>query len=142
MSLLGFIKGVGSKLFNKAEDAPAAIKEHIESDNPGIENLEVRMENGVVHLQGSAKSQEALEKAVLIAGNVEGVGEVQYDGLVGPESTVEIEYYEIAPGDTLSAISKKFYNNANEYMKIFEANREVIKDPDKIYVGQKIRIPK
>lgn len=142
MGLLGFVKNIGNKLFNREEDAPAAIKEHVEIDNPGIENLEVAVDNGVVHLSGTAKSQEALEKAVLLAGNVAGVSEVRYDNVQAPAATVEVEYYEIVSGDTLSAIARKFYGNANDYMKIFEANREVIKDPDKIYVGQKIRIPK
>ena len=59
-----------------------------------------------------------------------------------PAAVEEVEYYEIASGDTLSAIAKRFYGNGSLYPRIFEANREVIKDPDKIYVGQKIRIPK
>lgn len=54
----------------------------------------------------------------------------------------ETEFYQIVEGDTLSKIAKKFYGNANKYPIIFEANREVIKHPDKIYVGQTIRIPK
>jgi nucleoid-associated protein YgaU len=51
-------------------------------------------------------------------------------------------YYEIKSGDTLWAAAKKFYGAGNRYTQIFEANREVIKDPDKIFVGQKIRISK
>ena len=51
--------------------------------------------------------------------------------------------YIIKPGDTLSAIALRFYGNAEEYMKIFEANRDVIgDDPDKIYAGQVITIPR
>ena len=45
------------------------------------------------------------------------------------------------PGDTLSKISKQFYGDANKYMKIFEANRDKLKDPDKIQVGQELVIP-
>ena len=52
------------------------------------------------------------------------------------------EYYTIQSGDTLSGIAKTHYGNAMDYTKIFEANREVIKDPDKIYPGQKIFLPK
>jgi nucleoid-associated protein YgaU len=52
-----------------------------------------------------------------------------------------VEYYVIESGDTLSGIAKRFLGNAMDYPKIFEANREVIKDPNKIYPGQKIRIP-
>jgi nucleoid-associated protein YgaU len=53
----------------------------------------------------------------------------------------KVEYYIIKKGDTLSAIAKQFYGKANDYPKIFEANREVIKDPNLIFPGQKIRIP-
>ena len=57
------------------------------------------------------------------------------------EAASDVEYYEIQSGDTLGAIAKRYYGNANDYTKIFEANQEVIIDPDKIFVGQKIRIP-
>ena len=51
------------------------------------------------------------------------------------------ETYEIKSGDTLSKISKQFYGNANEYMRIFYANRDKLSDPDKIQAGQKLVIP-
>ena len=54
---------------------------------------------------------------------------------------VPAKMYEVVVGDTLSKIAKKFYGNANDYMKIFEANRDKLKDPDKIQVGQRLRIP-
>jgi nucleoid-associated protein YgaU len=49
--------------------------------------------------------------------------------------------YTVQKGDTLSEISKQFYGNANLYMKIFEANRDQLKDPDKIQIGQVLKIP-
>ena len=49
--------------------------------------------------------------------------------------------YTVRPGDSLSKISKEFYGNANQYMKIFEANRDKLRDPDKIQVGQQLIIP-
>ncbi|MBN2371541.1 MAG: LysM peptidoglycan-binding domain-containing protein [Vicinamibacteria bacterium] len=49
--------------------------------------------------------------------------------------------YEVVSGDTLSKIAKKFYGDANKYMKIFDANKDQLKDPDKIKVGQKLKIP-
>jgi nucleoid-associated protein YgaU len=49
--------------------------------------------------------------------------------------------YTVKPGDSLSKISKELYGNANEYMKIFEANRDVLSDPDKISPGQTLKIP-
>lgn len=141
MGLLSFAKNIGKKLFKKEEEAPVAIKNHVEQDNPGVSNLEVSIDNGIVTLNGEAESAEALEKAVLIAGNVKGVSEVKYDNVSSPKATEKVEYYEIVSGDTLSAIAKKFYGKGSQYPKIFEANKEVIKDPNKIYVGQKIRIP-
>jgi nucleoid-associated protein YgaU len=49
--------------------------------------------------------------------------------------------YTVQSGDTLSKISKQFYGNANQYMKIFEANRNQLDDPNKIRVGQQLTIP-
>ena len=49
--------------------------------------------------------------------------------------------YEVKSGDNLSKISKQFYGDANEYMRIFYANRDKLNDPDKIQVGQKLNIP-
>ncbi len=49
--------------------------------------------------------------------------------------------YTVVKGDTLSAIAKRFYGNANQYMVIFEANRDQLKDPDKIQIGQVLKIP-
>lgn len=51
------------------------------------------------------------------------------------------EIYEVKGGDNLSKISKQFYGDPNEYMRIFYANRDQLRDPDKIQVGQKLTIP-
>ena len=51
------------------------------------------------------------------------------------------ETYTVKSGDNLSKISKQFYGDANEYMRIFYANRDALKDPDKIQVGQVLNIP-
>ena len=141
MGLLSFAKNIGKKLFHREEEASEKIAAYIEEDNPGISDLKVTVTDGVASLSGEADSREALEKAVLMAGNVDGISEVKYDAVTAPVTEVKVEYYEIVSGDTLSGIAKKFYGNGSAYMRIFEANREVIKDPDKIYVGQKIRIP-
>ncbi|KRG78407.1 hypothetical protein ABB30_03575 [Stenotrophomonas ginsengisoli] len=49
--------------------------------------------------------------------------------------------HTVAKGDTLSAIAKQYLGKANDWPKIFEANRDVLKDPDKIQVGQVLKIP-
>ncbi|HEX5680876.1 MAG TPA: LysM peptidoglycan-binding domain-containing protein, partial [Desulfobacterales bacterium] len=103
--------------------------------------LAVEYKNGTVFLSGQAASPEAMEKAVLMAGNIKGVSDVNIDGLQAPPVQARVEYYIIKKGDTLSAVAKQFYGKANDYPKIFEANREVIKDPNLIFPGQKIRIP-
>jgi len=141
MGLFDFVKEIGHKLFNRDEEAAEKIKKHIEGMNPGITGLGVSYSNGVVSLSGQAASAEAMEKAVLLAGNVQGVSEVNIDSLQAPPVQEKVEYYIIKKGDTLSAIAKQFYGKANDYPKIFEANREVIKDANLIFPGQKIRIP-
>lgn len=140
--LFDFVKTIGRKIFSEADPDPAAkIKAEIAKDNPGVKDLEVKFNDGKVELTGTG-SAEALQKAVLIAGNARGVGEVKVAGAqatVGDDGT---QYYIIKSGDTVSAIAKQFYGDANKYPKIFEANREVIKDANLIFPGQKIRIPK
>ncbi len=152
MGLFDFVKNIGHKLFSEEGQAAQKIKETIETDNPGIKNLTVDYKNSTVYLGGEADSPEAVQKAVLMAGNVQGVESVNVDGVKIPaaaatstpkavESYASIQYYVIQSGDTLSKIAQQFYGSAEKYTQIFEANREVIKDPDRIFPGQKIRIP-
>lgn len=140
--MFDFIKNIGKKLFSKKEEAPQKIKEHIEEDNPGMEQLEVAYnEDGNVSISGVAKDEEALQKAALMAGNVEGVSNVDVSGVeVVEKKEVRVEIYEIQKGDSLWKIAQKFYGDGNKWKKIYEDNKEVIKDPDLIYPGQKIRI--
>jgi nucleoid-associated protein YgaU len=143
MGLFDFAADFGKKLFGNDDDPSDKIKAHIESDNPGVRNLGVAYDNGKVVLSGEADSAEVVEKTVLIAGNVQGVTEVSAENINAPDPSPgqRVEYYVIQKGDTLSKIARQYLGNAMDYPKIFEANREVIKDPDLIYPGQKIRIP-
>ena len=143
MGLFDFAAEFGKKLFDNDDDPAEKIKAHIESDNPGVRNLGVAYDDGKVVLSGEADSAEVVEKTVLIAGNVQGVTEVSAENIIAPDPSPgqRVEYYVIQKGDTLSKIAKQYLANAMDYPKIFEANREVIKDPDLIYPGQKIRIP-
>ncbi len=143
MGLFDFVKSIGEKVFGSKDDPAAKIREHLESRGLGITNLTVEFQedNGKVFLAGQAPSPEAKEKAVLLAGNVKGVAEVYAEKLTAPEQKAKVEYYIIQSGDTLSKIAKKYLGDAMAYPKIFEANREVIKDANLIYPGQKIRIP-
>jgi nucleoid-associated protein YgaU len=49
--------------------------------------------------------------------------------------------YEVQAGDSLSKIAKREYGDANDWNKIYEANKDILKDPDKIFPGQKLKIP-
>jgi nucleoid-associated protein YgaU len=49
--------------------------------------------------------------------------------------------YTVQPGDSLSKIAKHFYGNANEYLRIFEANKDTLNDPNRIQIGQELIIP-
>jgi nucleoid-associated protein YgaU len=143
MGLFDFIRNVGKKVFSSDTEAAEKIKAEIETSNPGVSGLDVHYDpaSGQVALSGEATSAEAMEKAVLIAGNVQGVADVDVAGLQHPPEADKVDYYIIQQGDNLSKIARQFYNDPNQYPKIFEANREVIKDPNLIFPGQKIRIP-
>ncbi|GJH42404.1 peptidoglycan-binding protein LysM [Pasteurella canis] len=145
MGLFDFVGEIGRKLFSKKEDAADAVVQHIKEDNPGIEDVVVKVEDGVAIIEGTAESASALEKVILMAGNVAGITEVKVDNVTiknGESLASEEEFYVIQKGDTLWKIAEKTYGNATKYTAIVEANKEVIKDADKIFPGQKIRLPK
>jgi nucleoid-associated protein YgaU len=62
-------------------------------------------------------------------------------GAGGATSTPAARTYTVQPGDNLSKISKQFYGDANKYMKIFEANKDKLTDPDKVRAGIELVIP-
>ena len=141
MGLFDFAKNIGNKIFGSEAEAPEKLKKHIEDDNPGIEGLEIQVEDGVATIQGKTDDPSVLEKVVLMAGNAMGIEEVNVDAVEAPSQTEEVLYYEIVSGDSLWKIAQNIYGDGNQYTKIFEANKEVIKDPDLIFPGQKIRLP-
>jgi nucleoid-associated protein YgaU len=105
-----------------------------------VEDLGVRADGDKVTLTGTVASQADREKIVLLIGNTEGTGSVD-DQLKVEKPEPEGQYYEVKSGDSLSKIAKQFYGDANKYPVIFEANKPMLKDPDEIYPGQKLRIP-
>ena len=64
-----------------------------------------------------------------------------FSNVQGGSSSTAMKIYEVVSGDSLSKIAKREYGNANEWKRIFEANKDLLKDPDKIYPGQKLKIP-
>ena len=150
MGLFSFFKDAGKKLLGSGND-DEAIKNEIESSFEGepVQGLVVSVEDGVVTLAGVAQDNDTREKVILIAGNVEGVESVNADQLLTPEmieasnerDIPEPTFYTIQKGDTLWAIAQNHYGDGNKYRDIVAANLEVIKDADKIYPGQSIRLP-
>ncbi len=142
MGLLDFIKDAGASLFGGGKKEDQEINDLLQSTfGAEISSLKVEFKDGVVSLFGSCTTQAVKEKAILLAGNVKGVKAVDDTYFTAPKEE-EVEFYTVKSGDSLSKIAKQFYGNAMKYPQIFEANREVVKDPDLIYPGQKLRIPK
>ena len=144
MSLFAFVKDAGVKLWESlvGQEAQAAesLKEHVTKVGLGNPNIEVSVEGDKVIARGEVASQEEKEKILLALGNVAGVGEVE-DQINVTTPAPAARFVTVNKGDTLSAIAKAEYGNANAYMKIFEANKPMLKHPDKIYPGQVLRIP-
>lgn len=103
-----------------------------------IKGLNIKYADETVTISGEADSLATKQKAVLMAGNVKGVEAVN-DMLTVAEP--ELKHYTIKSGDSLSKIAKEVYGDVNKWQALFDANREVIKDPDLIYPGQIILIP-
>ncbi len=168
MGFFDFLADTGSKIFGDDEkevEITLPIIKHIENSGVDISHLKTKFNQGLVTLSGYVPNQEQKEKAVLTAGNVAGVSRVQDNLILGmpPADVVEAEKaeaeaaiaeegkageeawesrtYTVKSGDTLGKIAKEFYGNAMEYPKIFEANKPMLSNPDKIYPGQVLRIP-
>jgi nucleoid-associated protein YgaU len=143
MGLFDFVKAAGQKLGFVDDDDDAkkasALKQEIDKYNLGSDKIDVAVSGDKVLLKGAAPSQEALEKMVLAAGNVEGIGKVETE-VAAPEAREPV-FHTVEKGDTLWKIAEKQYGNGSRYKEIFEANRPMLSDPDKIYPGQMLRIP-
>lgn len=147
MGIFDFLKGIGKNV-DKGKEAEEIQRNIRTALGNQVENLNVTYDDGTVSLSGTVESQAAKQKAVLLAGNIKGVEKVDDDNLkvkpaATPTSTPEpsFMFYTIESGDSLSKIAKRYYGDANKWNALFEANREVIEDPDKIYPGQQIRVP-
>ena len=163
MSLISFLKEAGEKLFKSAPAAPAAtasaapapgvaemneaaavaIEKYIAAQNLTAQNLDVKFDGATqtVSVTGVAADQATKEKIVLCCGNVSGVAKVNDQLTVAASGEKPATFHTVVSGDTLSKIAKQVYGDANAYMKIFEANKPMLSDPNKIYPGQSLRIP-
>lgn len=160
MGLLSFVREAGEKLFGRkdveaaaaesAQDkladlnqkAAAAIVAYIDKQGLDTRALQVSFDgaSSTVTVAGTVADQATKEKVLLCCGNVDGVDKVD-DQLTVTNPEPPATFHTVVRGDTLSAIAKACYGNANAYMKIFEANKPMLSDPNKIYPGQVLRIP-
>ncbi|MGO3027831.1 peptidoglycan-binding protein LysM [Pseudomonas helleri] len=145
MSLLSFVKESGEKLahlFTPGNaNASDELKKHVADVGLGNPNIKAEVEGDKITLTGEVASQEEKEKIVLAAGNIEGVASVDDQITVNGPVVAAAKFVVVKKGDTLSAISLAVYGDANQYNKIFEANKPLLKDVNKIYPGQTLRIP-
>ena len=161
MSLISFLQDAGEKLFSHPKAAPTAsaepapdlaalnaaaaqaIEKYIDSQGLKADGLDVAYDGAsqTVTVSGVAPDQETKEKIVLCCGNVASVAKVDDLLTVATPAEPESTYREVKAGDTLSKIAREAYGDANAYMKIFEANKPMLSNPDKIYPGQMLRIP-
>ena len=161
MGILSFIKEAGEKLFGaatpSAQAAPAAapvdvaalnqkageaIAAYIRSQGLNADNLQVAYDGAshTVTVSGQAPDQATKEKILVAAGNVQHVDKVD-DQLTVPNTEPESQYHTVVSGDNLWKIAEKYYGNGSKNDVIFEANKPMLKSPDKIYPGQVLRIP-
>ncbi|MCF6287937.1 MAG: peptidoglycan-binding protein LysM [Proteobacteria bacterium] len=169
MGFFDFIADAGANLFKDDAPEPEITKPiivYIQDAGVMIDNLKVKFNQisavkSIVTLSGYLPNQEQKEKAVLAAGNIKGITNVQDNVIVGtpPADVVEQEAqeakaaeeasniepsfrtYTVKSGDTLGKISKEMYGKSSLYNKIFEANTPMLKDANNIYPGQVLKIP-
>jgi len=152
MGVFDFIRSAGRILSGRGDAVqdeskappppPSAEAVQAELKRMGLdsEQVTVRVEGDTVHLEGAAATPEMKEKLVLAAGNIAGIARVQ-EAVTTPAAAPEPVFYTVRKGDTLSRIAQQHYGAANAYPAIFEANRPMLSDPDRIYPGQVLRIP-
>ncbi len=168
MGLFDFIKTAGAEDVEKSVEVSAervdelrqqAITKSIAALDIDGEKVKVAVKGEVATLTGTSPSQEALEKMVLCAGNQYGIASVDCQLTVdapaaaapaasaeasaapAAAAAAESRFYTVKSGDTLGAIAREFYGDAGKYPVIFEANKPMLTDPNKIYPGQTLRIP-
>ena len=145
MSLFSFVKEAGEKLIDLLTpgnaNASEQLKEHISKVGLGNPNVQATVDGDKVTVTGEVGSQEEKEKILLAVGNIAGVGSVDDQITVTGPVVKAATFVTVEKGDTLSAISLRVYGDANKYQKIFEANKPMLKDVNKIYPGQSLRIP-
>jgi len=137
------------KRFNDLKTKYQSVLNIIEQQDVRLANLHVQ--DNKLYIKGAAPSEDAKNKVweqiKLVDGNYANDLTADIDAGMAVAAAAEGgtsggQTYTVKGGDNLSKISKQFYGDANEYMRIYYANKDKIKDPDKIQVGWELTIPK
>jgi len=142
---MGILDMFGKSFEDQVNEAIGSVG----ATTPGITGLNAEIRGKVVTLKGQAESREAANLAMqkfdqaVKTDNIVNAIEVQKapEPEPVPQPAAAERFHEVQSGDTLGAISQKYYGKASQYMKIFEANRDILDNPDLIKPGQKLRIP-
>jgi nucleoid-associated protein YgaU len=141
MGFFDFLKSAGAEESGpKRELTPTFFKQNMSNLGFNEPGLNIHVMGDQVRLSGTVSSQTVKEKIVLAIGNTKGVARVE-DTTTVEKKEPEAKFYTVKSGDTLSKISKEMYGDMNKYNKIFEANKPMLTDVNKIYPGQVLRIP-
>lgn len=143
MGIFSFIKDVGEKIFSGSEAKAEDLKKNLDAQGLDTNGIQVHVDGDQVVLKGSVKDKATLEKAILAVGNNQGIAGVKTDEVTVESPGEDSVFYTVKQGDTLWKIAETQYGKGkgNQYNIIFEANKPMLKDPDKIYPGQVLRIP-
>jgi nucleoid-associated protein YgaU len=117
------------------------VIERIEAEGVQLANLHVQ--DGKLFMKGTAPSLEAANKVWDEIKRINPkLDDITADfPVISSTKTSAAQTYTVKAGDTLSKISKQFYGSTTDYMRIFNANKDQLKDPDQIKVGQELTIP-
>lgn len=110
----------------------------------GTSLTNLHAQDGKLVIKGASPSEQAKNEVWTAIKAVDPkYADVTVDLKVDPSlpTPPRAQTYTVQAGDTLSKIAKQFYGNANAYMKIFDANKDQLKDPNVIKVGQVLKIP-
>lgn len=166
MGIFDFIKSAGKKLgLGGDDDAPdaEAVKKELDSFGIGTDGVDVKVDGDKVVLSGVVEDQSIFEKAIVAVGNTLGISKVEAADLkvVVPDSGLSLgktdmtelvkastdgktpRFHTVEKGDNLWKVAEAAYGKGKgaKYTVIFEANKPMLSDPDKIYPGQVLRIP-
>ncbi len=127
----------------KREELRKSIKleQYVKKMGLDIKLLDIRYDDGTAYIDGEAADAATKDRVILAVGNTEGVEQVDEQITIAKDDGSESEMYVVESGDTLWAIAQATYGDGNRYPDIFEANKPMLDDPDKIYPGQVLRIP-